>query len=455
MPRQVGEPDGERCNVKNMEQLNSSVTHAGAASTWAHESEVRSYCRRFGATFDRAAGSLVYDETGRAYIDFLAGCSALNYGHNPPAAIEAMVAYLTSGGIVHGLDLHTAAKGRFIDDFVASILRPRGLDYRLQFTGPTGTNAVEAALKLARKVTGRSEIIAFTNGFHGVSAGALAATGSRFHRMGPEVPLGGVQRALFDGYLGPDIDTAAILERMLDDPSSGIDPPAAIVLETVQGEGGLTAASAGWVQRIAEIARRHGALLIVDDIQAGCGRVGSFFSFEGFGIEPDLVVLSKSLSGAGLPFAMVLIRPEFDVWAPAEHNGTFRGNNLAFVSASAVLRTYWADGRLMDDVARRGELVRVALERMAGLVPGSRLKGRGLMRGLDVIDGGLADAVCRRAFADGLIIETSGPRDEVLKVLAPLTTPDDLLLAGLEVLERALAAEVERRAAGPVASDRR
>ena len=305
------------------------------------------------SVFDTARGSLITDELGRQYVDFLAGCASLNYGHNDPDMKQALLDHIMRDGIAHGLDLFTPAKRKFLEDFESLILEPRGLDYRVQFTGPTGANAVEAALKLARKVTGRTNVIAFTNGFHGVTMGALAATGNKFHRMGPAIPLNGVSRLPYDGYLGKDVDTAEVLERMLADPSSGLDAPAAILLETVQGEGGLNAASPSWLRRMARLAERHGALLIVDDIQAGCGRTGTFFSFEGTGIVPDLVVLSKSLSGFGLPMALLLIRPQHDIWRPAEHNGTFRGNTHAFVTAQVALRKFWSDDAFAPRIAAK------------------------------------------------------------------------------------------------------
>ncbi len=403
------------------------------------ESEVRSYCRNFETTFASASGSYMTDVKGRRFMDFLGGASALNYGHNDPDMVNVLIDYIVSGGIAHSLDLHTKAKAGFIDAFNRLVLTPRSLTYRLQFTGPTGTNAVEAALKLARKVTGRTEIISFTNGFHGMTLGALAATGNSHHRMGPSIQLPGVTRAFYDGYFGLGIDTAAMLDQALSDPSSGFDAPAAILLETVQGEGGLNTASPAWIQKIADIAKRHGALLIIDDIQAGCGRTGSFFSFEPLGIEPDIVVLSKSLSGFGLPMSLVLIRPEYDQWLPGEHNGTFRGNNLAFVTATVALEKFWSDNALMRDVKRRSALIADALTAMASHVPGSRLKGRGMMLGLDVCDGALASAVSKCCYADGLIIETAGPHDEVIKVLAPLTTPDKVLIEGLAIVNAAIA----------------
>ncbi len=411
------------------------------------ESQVRSYCRHFSTVFKHANGSLIIDENGKKYVDFLAGCASLNYGHNDPDMKAALLDYIAQDGIAHGLDLFTTAKRRFLEDFESLILNPRGFDYRAQFTGPTGANAVEAALKLARKVTGRNNVVAFTNGFHGVTQGALAATGNRYHRMAPAIQLNGVSRLPFDGYLGKDVDTAEILERMLNDPSSGLDSPAAILLETVQGEGGLNAASPSWLRQIAHLAQLHGALLIVDDIQAGCGRTGTFFSFEGIGIVPDLVTLSKSLSGFGLPMALLLIRPQHDLWRPAEHNGTFRGNTHAFVTAQAALRKFWADDIFSRSILDKARHVGERLTAMTNLIPGSRVKGRGMMIGIDVGSGELAEAICRRCFEDGLIIETSGAYDEVVKILAPLTTPDDLLDYGLDILESAIHAALADRAA--------
>jgi diaminobutyrate-2-oxoglutarate transaminase len=308
------------------------------------------------------------------------------------------------------------------------------MDYRVQFTGPTGANAVEAALKLARKVTGRTNVIAFTNGFHGVSQGALAATGNRHHRGGPQIPLYGVTRMPYDGYQGDGVDTADLLDRMLRDPSSGLDAPAAILLETVQGEGGLNVASPPWLHRIAELARTSGALLIVDDIQAGCGRTGTFFSGEPFGIVPDLVVLAKSISGYGLPMALLLIRPEYDVWLPGEHNGTFRGNVHAFVTARVALEKFWSTHDFAADVARRSQLLARRLAEVTDLVPGTSVKGRGMMCGIDVGSGPRAESVIRRCFAEGLMLETAGSYDQVVKLLPPLTTPDKILHEGLDIL---------------------
>jgi len=398
------------------------------------ESEVRSYARSMPRQFNKAQGVWMHDNQGGVYLDFLSGCSTLNYGHNHPVLKQALLDYIQDDGIAHGLDLHTDAKAAFLQTLESVILKPRGLDYRAMFTGPTGTNAVEAAIKLARKVTGREMVIAFTNGFHGMTLGALACTGNAAKRGGAGVPLAHVAHEPYDGYHGPQVDTADLLERRLSDPSSGLDKPAAILVETVQGEGGLNAASPEWLRRISAIAKRHGALMIVDDIQAGCGRTGGFFSFEGMGFTPDIVTMAKSLSGMGLPFALTLFRPELDQWSPGEHNGTFRGNNHAFVTATAALRHFWSDGQLLQDVARRGALIERRLDAMA-TEHGLSTRGRGMMRGIDVGSGEVAAAVTAACFERGLIIETSGAHDEIVKILAPLVIDDAQLSTGIDILE--------------------
>jgi diaminobutyrate-2-oxoglutarate transaminase len=399
------------------------------------ESEARSYCRSFDTVFVKASGSQLTDDKGATYIDFLAGCSSLNYGHNDPDMKQALIDHITADGVSHGLDMYTDAKAQFLETFEDIILKPRGMDYKVMMTGPTGTNAVEAAMKLARKVTGRRNIVAFTNGFHGMTMGALSCTGNAGKRAGAGGgALCGVSRMPYDGAFGEDVDTLAQIEMMLENPSSGIDAPAAFIIEPVQGEGGLSAASTEWMQGIARLAKKHGALLIVDDIQAGCGRTGTFFSFEEMGIEPDLIPMAKSFSGMGLPFAALLIKPEHDIWKPAEHNGTFRGNTHAFVTARVAIEKFWADDSFEKSIRKKSEMLTEALGEIAAIVPGAKLKGRGMMQGVDVGSGELASDICARAFRKGLIIETSGAHDEVVKVLAPLTTSEETLRAGFNIL---------------------
>lgn len=404
------------------------------------ESEVQSYARSFPRVFNKAQGEYLYDEDGTRYLDFLAGAGTLNYGHNNPMFKEKLLEYIHSDGITHGLDLHTKAKGEFLEAFNEKILKPRGLNYVMQFTGPTGTNAVEAALKLARNITGRENIISFTNGFHGVTMGALAATGNSHHRGAAGVSLSGVSRMPYDGYLGDDIDTTLYLDKVLCDSSSGIDKPAAVIVETVQGEGGINAASFTWLQQLEKVCRKHDVLLIVDDIQAGCGRTGTYFSFEEAGIKPDIVTLSKSLGGYGLPFAVVLFSPELDQWKPGEHNGTFRGNNFAFVTAKAAIDCYWSDDTFAKDVQMKGRYVKERLEQIAKEYGDGNFstRGRGMFQGINCVSGELADKITSKAFQNGLMIETSGADDQVIKLLCPLIISMDNLKAGIDILESAI-----------------
>jgi len=408
------------------------------------ESEVRSYCRTFPAVFAQAEGPYLFDHEGRRYIDFFAGAGVLNYGHNHPRLKEKLIEYVTGDGIIHALDMSTVAKARFLESFEEVILNPRGLPYKVQFPGPTGTNAVESALKLARKVTGRQHVLAFTRGFHGMTLGSLAVTGNAFKRAGAGTSLPNTTTLPFDGYLGDGVDTLNVLAAYLEDTSSGLDHPAAAIVETVQAEGGVNVAGFEWLRQLAELLAKHGVLLIVDDIQVGCGRTGPFFSFEPAGITPDIVCLSKSISGYGLPLALVLLKPELDVWAPGEHNGTFRGHNLAFVTATEALG-FWEDDSLSRSIAEKEELL---AGHLAGLVTGypeaeGRVRGRGLIYGIEFADPELAGEVSRQAFARGLIIETAGSQDEVLKFLPPLTTPKAVLQAGLDIVAESLAAALE------------
>ena len=401
------------------------------------ESEARSYCRSFPTSFVKASGSILTDEKGTDYIDFLAGCSSLNYGHNDPDMKAALIEHISNDGVTHGLDMHTEQKEAFLTAFEDIILKPRGMDHKVMMVGPTGTNAVEAAMKLARKTTGRHNIVAFTNGFHGMTMGALAATGNAGKRNGGAMPLQGVTHLPYDGAMGPDVNTLDQIEFMLENPSSGLDAPAAFLVEPVQGEGGLNAASAEWLRGIAALAKKNGALLILDDIQAGIGRTGTFFSFEEMDVEPDLIPMAKSLSGMGLPFAALLVKPELDVWKPAEHNGTFRGNTHAFVTARVALEKFWKDDSFQTELKSKARTIEMGLTSIADMVDGARLKGRGLMRGVDVGSGDLAEKICAEAFKRGLIIETSGAHDEVVKVLAPLTTTEEQFEKGFEILRDA------------------
>lgn len=410
-------------------------------STIALESDVRSYSRSWPVVFDRATGSHLFDEEGNRYLDFFAGAGALNYGHNNPVLKKTLVDYIMSDRVMHSLDMFTSSRTDFIETFSSHILKPRGLDYKMVFPGPGGANAVEAALKLARKVTGRESVVSFTNAFHGMTLGALSVTGNSLKRGGAGVPLVHATPMPYDDYFDGNYPDFFYFERLLTDNGSGLNKPAAVIVEVVQGEGGLNPARAEWLRGLSELCKKHDILLIVDDIQMGCGRTGTFFSFEEAGIEPDMVCLSKSISGYGIPMALTLIKPELDVWEPGEHNGTFRGISAGFATAAEAIRQYWSDDSFGASIRAKGETVEKRFRSIVDVTPGITVtaKGRGLARGIEFVSGELADQVCRVAFEQGLLVETSGPSGEVVKILPALTITDEELEAGLDILESAIA----------------
>ncbi|WP_154792214.1 diaminobutyrate--2-oxoglutarate transaminase [Occultella kanbiaonis] len=419
---------------------------APTIDTVALESGVRSYSRNWPAVFSRAVGSTVWDEDGTPYLDFFAGAGALNYGHNHPRLKEVVLDYFRSDQLVHSLDMFTTARGDFLQTFSEMILKPRGLDHRVAFPGPGGANAVEAALKLARKVTGRESIVNFTNAFHGMTLGALSVTGNSLKRGGAGIPLVHATPMPYDDYFDGDVPDFMYFERMLGDSGSGLNHPAAVIVESVQGEGGINAARAEWLRALADLCKKYDILLILDDIQMGCGRTGGFFSFEEAGIVPDIICLSKSISGYGMPMALTLVRPELDIWEPGEHNGTFRGFSPAFATAAEAIRTFWADDALERSTQTKGAHVESRFNQLVAKYPEHELisKGRGLARGLQFGTAELAGRVCAAAYERGLLMETSGPEDEVMKILPPLTLTDDELNRGLRIIDESVDAVLGR-----------
>jgi len=410
------------------------------------ESHVRSYCRTFPTVFQTARGSLLRDTQGREFIDFFSGAGSLNYGHNDPALKASVIRHLQNDGIVHGLDMATAAKQRFLERFKATILTPRDLDYKVQFVGPTGTNAVEAALKLVRKVKQRSNVVAFTGSYHGLTAGSLAVTANSFYRRDAYVNRHDVSFMPFDGFLGHDTNTLDYMRKFILHSSSGVDLPAAVIVETIQAEGGVNVASDTWLQELAQLCRDCEILLIVDDIQVGVGRTGTFFSFERAGIQPEIVLLSKAISGIGLPMSILLMKPELDVWEPGEHTGTFRGNNLAFVAAAEAMR-YWESSAFSESIQRKSTtLERRLLEFIARRDNlDASCRGKGLIYGLSIPEPGLSRQIASEAFRQGLIIETCGEDGHVLKILPPLNIPDELLEQGVQIIGKSTDHVLARR----------
>lgn len=404
--------------------------------TW--ESDIRGYCRAFPTVFKTAENARQTDENGKTYIDFFSGAGVLNFGHNNPHMKQAVIDYIQANGVTHSLDMYTVAKREFIDAFANTIMKPRGMNHKLQFMGPTGTNAVEAALKIARRVTGRETVFAFSHGFHGMTLGALACTANDYYRNAAGVPLHYVHRLPFEGVAnGSDINA---LRALLADPSSGLKPPAAILVEPIQAEGGVNVASKEWLLQVQQLAKDIGALFILDDIQAGCGRTGSYFSFDGMGLDPDVVTLAKGLGGFGTPIAMNMIKPEHDKhWSPGEHTGTFRGQNISFIAGREALR-YFDDETLMQDVKRKGEIMRSVCEGLAAELTdiGAEVRGKGMMQSLDVQDGVKAKAIAKTCFDNGMLFGPCGTDFKVLKLIPPLTIPDDDLEQGLAIFKDAV-----------------
>lgn len=415
-----------------------------------HESEVRSYVRSFPTVFESARGSELFSEDGETYLDFFSGAGALNYGHNHPKLKQRLVEYLLTDGITHSLDMATEAKRNFIMKFQDVVLKPRRLDYKLLFPGPTGTNAVEAALKLARKATGRDLVWGFRGGFHGMTLGSLAITSNQMKRDGAGQELTHTRLMPFDGDQEGGLESLPFIEQELERCAKEGRLPAAIVLETVQCEGGVRVARPDWLRGIERVARNHGVLFVVDDIQAGCGRTGKFFSFEEVGCKPDIVCLSKSLSGLGIPFALVLLDERLDVFSPGEHNGTFRGHNLAFVTATEALE-FWADTRFQRSVEAKALLLRDRLEALAESHDDVEMhvRGRGLVHGLVFEEAEIAGEVASECFEHNLVIETAGHQDEVLKFLPALTMDVASLERGLDIVEKSLRSVVARKVAEP------
>ena len=404
-----------------------------------YESNVRSYCRKYPVIFTRAKGSLLYDQDNTEYIDFLCGAGALNFGHNNEEVKKAVIRYVEEDGMIHGLDLYSRAKAEFIQTLEEKILQPRGLNYKVMFPGPAGTLAVEAGLKVARKATGRSNVFALMGGFHGMSIGALEATSEELARKASGVVLGNVTR-IPHPLDNPNFDTIGYMEMLLSNDHSGVEKPAALLVETVQGEGGINILPAEWLRQARALCDKYGVLLICDEIQAGCGRTGPFFSFERAGIIPDIVLMAKSIGGIGMPLAITLLKPEYDVLSPGEHNGTFRGFNLAFVAGKAALDIYVRD-KLEAEAKHKEEIIRSFFdENLPKLADNISARGAGVMWGVDfgAYPSKLAFNIRKICFDHGVILELCGREDTVVKIMAAITIPDDILLKGLQVVFEAM-----------------
>jgi diaminobutyrate-2-oxoglutarate transaminase len=416
------------------------------------ESNARTYPRRLPIAVARAAGSFIEDVDGNVFLDFLTGAGVLSLGHNHPDVVRAVRGQMDD--LVHGLDLPTPAKDRFTERQLGMLPESMRDRMKIHYCGPTGANGIEAAIKLCKTATGRSDVISFQGGFHGSTAGAMALTGS----LDAKRPIGGAMPgAHFFPYsycarcpvgLTPDVcqtNCASFLERALTDSNGGVVRPAAVVMELVQGEGGAIPATVEFAQRVRKITRELGIPLIVDEVQTGCGRTGTWFAFEQYGIEPDVIVASKALSGIGLPVSILLYDRVLDVWEPGAHIGTFRGNQLAFAGGVEALEIIERD-HVLENVRERGAQVGKLLRSLSEITPWVReARGLGLMWGVELVDPhtgesgtAYAAAVQREALNNGLIIEVGGRDDCVIRILPPLNITEELIDVAFSILSAAL-----------------
>ncbi|KFU77701.1 diaminobutyrate aminotransferase apoenzyme [Amycolatopsis lurida] len=407
------------------------------------ESSARAYPRHLPIAIAGAAGSYLWDVDGNVFLDFLAGAGVLSLGHNHPELVRAATEQLHV--LTHGLDFPTPSKREFVDAQLSML--PPGLRSRtrMHFCGPGGANAVDAAIKLCKTATGRGDLVSFQGGFHGSSHAAMALTGL----VAQKRPIAnGVPGVHFFPYsycarcpvgLSPDTcetNCVGLLERSLRDPNGGIPLPAAVILEMVQGEGGIIPADRDFVRRVRELTAELDIPLVVDEVQTGCGRTGTWFAFEHYDIEPDVIIASKALSGMGLPVAMIFYDRRLDGWAPGAHSGTFRGNQAAFAAGAAAVQVVRRDD-VLGNVRQRGRQLARRLDVLHDHVWVHEVRGLGLMWGIELADprdgrpaGGYARAVQAHALRHGLIVELGGRDDSVIRLMPPLTvTAEEIELA--------------------------
>jgi len=415
------------------------------------ESNARTYPRHFPFAVAEASGSYIRDLDGNVFIDFLAGAGVLSLGHNHPELVAAATEQM--GIFTHGLDMPTPAKDAFTEAQLSMLPATMRDRMKIQFCGPTGANAVDAALKLCKTATGRGGVVSFQGGFHGSSHAAMAMTGNVGQKRPIANGMPGVSFFPFSSCsrcpLALDPETCqtncvSFLERALRDPNGGLELPAAVIMEMVQGEGGVIPARREFVQRVRQLTRELGIPLIVDEVQTGCGRTGSWFAFEQYDIEPDVIVASKALSGMGLPVAIVIYAEELDTWAPGAHTGTFRGNQLAFAAGSKTIEIIQRDD-VLGNVRARGEQIADRLSELAGHPGVLEIRGRGLMWGIELVAPGdgrtvseLAEEVQARALRSGLIVELGGRDDCVVRMLPPLNVTAEVVDIALSILLQAI-----------------
>ena len=403
-----------------------------------YESLAQNYMRMAPIVFDRACGSEIFDENGARYIDFHSGGGTLTLGHNHPKVCTALVDYLCNDGVPQTRDRASVAKRRFVEAFVQRILAPRGLDYKLLFTDPASGVAAEFAMRLARRDRKRASIIAFTNSSHGLTEGALAATAKPASHYESLNLRGSVMFMPYCNYLGAELDTIRYLRRHLEDRTSGVEPPAAVIVEPVQYDGGVVIASGAWLKALEQLCREFGMLLILDESLTGCGRTGPYFAFERAGIRPDMVLAPLAMAG-GRPLSLLLMRSELDHWRPGEQAGLFQGDCLAITAATELL-SLWTDDSLSNAIAARAEILAEGLKSLAVRFPARNveIRGIGMLWAIDFRRTASAAVVSSWALEAGLIVEPAAIKDEVLLIAPPVTIAEDTLRQGVERLDKAV-----------------
>ncbi len=425
-----------------------------------YESSARSYPRKFPIAIKSAKGSWIEDADGRKYIDFLNGAGTLALGHNDDEVNQTMIDLIQSGAALHTLDLATPVKDRFVDALLSIIPKELASRAKVQFCSPSGTDAVDAAIKLCKTATGRGTVIAFSGGFHGMGHGALALTGELHPKEHVQNLMPGVQFMPYPySYrcpmgIGGEAGTRACInyfERFLKDTNSGVTRPAAVILEAIQGEGGVVPAPDEFLQAVRRVTKELGIPLICDEIQCGMGRSGNIFAFEHAGIVPDVILISKAIGGSQ-PLSVVVYDKDLDKWGPGAHTGTFRGNQLAMAAGTVVIRRI-SDPAFLAEVTRKGEYMMDRLRKLRKEVSIiGDIRGRGLMYGIELIDpngpkdlmgvpepsGDIAARVQKLCFENGLIMERGGRNGAVMRCLCALNIPDSDIEKAMAILEKVI-----------------
>ncbi len=422
-----------------------------------YESSARNYPRKFPVALKSAKGSWVEDVDGKRYLDFLNGAGTLALGHNDDEVNDALVDLIRSGAPLHTLDVSTPMKDEFVNTLLSIIPEELASRAKVQFCSPSGTDATDAAIKLCKTATGRGTVISFSGGYHGMGQGPMALTGNLKAKNHVANIMPGVQFMPYPySYrcpmgIGGEAGTRACInyfERLLKDPESGVTRPAAVILEAIQGEGGVVPAPAEFLQAVRRITKELGIPLICDEIQCGMGRTGRIFGFEHAGIVPDVILISKAVGGSQ-PMSVIVYDKDLDTWGPGAHAGTFRGNQLAMAAGTVVMKRVKSPG-FLDEVTRKGEAM---MERMLKLQKEVSIigdvRGKGLMIGVEFIDpygpkdlmgvpvpgGDVAALVQKRCFENGLIMERGGRDGSVMRCLCALNIPDADMDAALTIFE--------------------